>query len=231
MTNGASPLIEVRKLSKLYQMGNQEIHALRDLDLVVKKGEYMAVMGPSGSGKSTLMNILGCLDVPSSGKYLLENRLVSRMKDIELARERNRSIGFVFQMFNLLPRITAYENVMLPLLYSGTHFSKRREVALRALEDVDLIDRKDHRPTELSGGQNQKVAIARAIVMEPSLILADEPTGNLDSKTGNEIMQVFSKLNGKGHTVIVVTHEDEIARNCKRQLRLRDGRKEEDFSS
>ncbi len=228
-TPGNGHVIEGRNLSKVYPVGGNEVHALRDFDLTVARGEFAAVMGPSGSGKSTLMNIIGCLDTPTSGTYFLEGRDISSLNDDELAVERNRRIGFVFQMFNLLPRASALENVILPLVYSGMPQNGRKSKAVEALEMVGLQDRMNHRPTELSGGQCQKVAIARALVLKPSLILADEPTGNLDSKTGREIMDVLARLNEGGRTIIIVTHENDVAAYCSRQVRLRDGRKVEDY--
>lgn len=205
-------------------MGSEEIHALQGIDLAVEAGSYFAIMGPSGSGKSTLMNLLGCLDTPSRGSYLLNGREVSSMGDDELAQVRNREIGFVFQTFNLLPRATALHNVELPLIYAGRTTRQRQESALRALEQVDLADRVRHRPNELSGGQRQRVAIARALVNDPSILLADEPTGNLDSATGREILGLFDKLHQRGHTIIVVTHEAEVARHAGQVVHLRDGR-------
>jgi putative ABC transport system ATP-binding protein len=199
------------------------IHALRDVSLEIQRGEYVAIMGPSGSGKSTLMNLLGCLDTPSSGTYELNGTNVSEMDDNELAEIRNREIGFVFQTFNLLPRSNALRNVELPLIYSGMDFDERRQVAMDALTSVGLADRVTHKPNELSGGQRQRVAVARALVNKPSIILADEPTGNLDSKTGVEIMALFEDLSQKGNTVFVVTHEEDVARHARRILRIRDG--------
>jgi putative ABC transport system ATP-binding protein len=222
-------LIDVRNISKVYRIGGVEVRALDVFNIGIHDGEFVAVMGPSGSGKSTFMNIIGCLDTPTSGEYFLRGRNISNLDDDRLAEERNRRIGFVFQMFNLLPRASALENVMLPLVYGGVRPSLRREKAVEALKMVGLEERMHHKPTELSGGQRQKVAIARALVREPSLILADEPTGNLDTRTGNEIMEIFARLNGEGRTVIIVTHENEIAAWCKRQVRLRDGKKVEDF--
>jgi putative ABC transport system ATP-binding protein len=216
-------LIETRNLWKTYRMGEVDLHALRGIDLDVKKGEYLAIMGPSGSGKSTLMNLIGCLDTPSQGSYVLADKEVAELNDDELAAIRNREIGFVFQVFNLLPRATALHNVELPLIYNGTESKKRRQQAERALELVDLTDRMFHRPSELSGGQRQRVAIARALVNEPSIILADEPTGNLDSKTGEEIMGLFARLHLEGNTIIVVTHERDIARHANRVIHIRDG--------
>jgi len=222
------PLIHVRGLTKLYQMGSEEIRALDGVDLDIVRNEYVAIMGPSGSGKSTLMNLLGCLDSPTSGEYWLNDRQVSRLDDDELARVRNREIGFVFQTFNLLPRATALHNVELPLVYAGAPSGERLERARAALRAVDLEDRATHRPSELSGGQRQRVAIARALVTEPSIILADEPTGNLDSKTSAEIMSVFDQLYHGGNTIIVVTHEADIAAHTHREVLLLDGKVEHD---
>ena len=216
-------LIRLQNLSRRYQMGTETIHALRDVSLEIERGEYVAIMGPSGSGKSTLMNLLGCLDTPTSGSYELNGSDVSQMDDNELAEVRNREIGFVFQTFNLLPRSNALRNVELPLIYSGMNFEERRRVALEALTSVGLADRVTHKPNELSGGQRQRVAVARALVNSPSIILADEPTGNLDSKTGDEIMALFEDLSKKGNTVFVVTHEEEVARHARRIIRIRDG--------
>src|SRR5574341_664086 len=210
-------------LWKTYEMGAEQVHALRGVDLEIRKGEYVAIMGPSGSGKSTLMNLIGCLDTPSSGKYWLNGKLVSEMDDDELAYIRNKEIGFVFQTFNLLPRATALHNVELPLIYNGTPASKRVEMAKRALESVDLGPRMNHKPNELSGGQRQRVAIARALVNNPSIILADEPTGNLDSKTSEEIMRLLDRLHQQGNTIIVVTHEADIAKHAHRHITLFDG--------
>jgi putative ABC transport system ATP-binding protein len=216
-------VIELRDLRKTYQMGTSQVHALAGVSLKMRHNEYVAIMGPSGSGKSTLLNILGCLDVPSSGTYMLNGQLASEMDDDELARIRNREIGFVFQTFNLLPRSNALHNVELPLVYSGVPGRERAERAERALEAVGLGDRMDHRPNELSGGQRQRVAIARALVNDPAIILADEPTGALDTRTGEEIMQLFGKLHGEGNTIILVTHEEHIALHSRRVVRLRDG--------
>jgi putative ABC transport system ATP-binding protein len=216
-------LIRLQNISRLYQMGSETIHALRDVSLEIERGEYVAIMGPSGSGKSTLMNLLGCLDTPTSGTYELNGVDVSDMGDNELAEIRNREIGFVFQTFNLLPRSNALRNVELPLIYSGMGGEERRRVALETLSHVGLADRVHHKPNEMSGGQRQRVAIARALVNSPSIILADEPTGNLDSKTGEEIMGLFEELSRKGNTIFVVTHEEDIARHARRILRIRDG--------
>ena len=217
-------VIKTQELAKVYEMGSEQVHALRGVDLEIRKGEYVAIMGPSGSGKSTLMNLIGCLDSPSSGKYWLAGRLVSDLDDDELAYIRNKEIGFVFQTFNLLPRATALHNVELPLIYNGTPSEERLEKAKKALERVDLLDRMNHKPNELSGGQRQRVAIARALVNSPSLGLADEPTGNLDSKTGDEIMNLFQNLHAQGNTIILVTHEHDIAQHAHRIIYIRDGR-------
>jgi putative ABC transport system ATP-binding protein len=216
-------IIRTWDLMKTYVMGDQTIHAVSGVDIEIKKGEYVAIMGPSGSGKSTLMNLIGCLDTPSAGMYYLNGSLVSDMDDDELARIRNKEIGFVFQTFNLLPRANALRNVELPLIYSGKPSDERREIALHALESVGLGDRIHHKPNEMSGGQRQRVAIARALVNSPSIVLADEPTGNLDSKTGEEIMALLRVLSDKGNTIFVVTHEEEVARHARRILRIRDG--------
>ena len=216
-------LIRLLGISRQYQMGAELIHALRDISLTIERGEYVAIMGPSGSGKSTLMNLIGCLDTPSSGRYELNGTDVSEMDDNELAEIRNREIGFVFQTFNLLSRSNALHNVELPLIYSGLKSEERRKVALAALADVGLSDRVGHKPNELSGGQRQRVAVARALVNKPSILLADEPTGNLDSKTGLEIMALFKELSQKGNTIIVVTHEEAVARYARRLIRIRDG--------
>jgi len=226
--SGANPIIRAEGLWRTYQMGAEEIHALRGVSFTIDKGEYVAVMGPSGSGKSTLMNLIGCLDTPTSGTYVLRGKVVSEMNDDELAAVRNREIGFVFQTFNLLPRATALHNVELPLVYAGMAKERRIGQAKAALEMVDLTDRMNHRPNELSGGQRQRVAIARALVMSPSILLADEPTGNLDSATGEELMRLFGRLHGQGHTIILVTHERDIADHALRTIRLRDGQIESD---
>jgi len=224
----SGPVIHTEDLWRTYQMGSEEIHALRGVSFEIQPGEYVAVMGPSGSGKSTLMNLIGCLDTPSKGRYVLNGKVVSEMNDDELAAIRNREIGFVFQTFNLLPRATALHNVELPLVYAGIPKEKRIEQAKRAIERVDLTDRMTHKPNELSGGQRQRVAIARALVMDPSILLADEPTGNLDSATGEEIMRLFERLHEKGHTIILVTHERDIADHAHRTIHIRDGKIEKD---
>lgn len=221
-------LIDVRNLVKTYQIGTIEVNALRGVDLHIQKNEYVAVMGPSGSGKSTLMNILGCLDTPSSGAYELGGEVVSQMNDDQLADIRNRQIGFVFQTFNLLPRANALHNVELPLIYAGIPAAKRRAMAMEALQRVGLGDRFHHKPNELSGGQRQRVAIARALINNPSIIFADEPTGNLDTTTGDEIMIIFEELHRQGNTIILVTHEEYIAEHALRIVRLRDGKIERD---
>lgn len=219
----AEPIIKIEELSKIYQMGNQEVRALDGVSFDVQENEYIAIMGPSGSGKSTLMNLIGCLDTPTSGIYILNGQDVSKLEDAELAEVRNREIGFVFQTFNLLPRTDCLSNVELPLIYSGVKTAERRERSARTLERVGLGDRLDHKPNELSGGQRQRVAIARALVNNPSILLADEPTGNLDTKTGEEIMLLFEELYRMGNTILLVTHEDEIADHARRIIRLRDG--------
>ncbi|HYA98508.1 MAG TPA: ABC transporter ATP-binding protein [Methylomirabilota bacterium] len=217
-------VIKTEELTKVYEMGAEQVHALRGVSLEIRKGEYVAIMGPSGSGKSTLMNLIGCLDSPSGGKYWLAGRLVSELDDDELAYIRNKEIGFVFQTFNLLPRATALHNVELPLIYNGTPAEERIEKAKKAIEMVDLTSRMTHRPNELSGGQRQRVAIARALVNSPSILLADEPTGNLDSQTGEEIMGVFARLHEQGNTIILVTHENEIAQHAHRIIFIKDGK-------
>jgi putative ABC transport system ATP-binding protein len=221
-------LIETRDLWKTYVMGDEEIHALKGVSISIERGEYVAIMGPSGSGKSTLMNLIGCLDTPSKGTYLLNDKQVSQMNDNELARIRNEEIGFVFQTFNLLPRATALHNVELPLVYAGMGKAARLEQAKAAIEKVELTHRMTHKPNELSGGQRQRVAIARALVNNPSILLADEPTGNLDSKTGVEIMALFARLHEAGNTIIVVTHEADIAAYAHRVIAIRDGQVERD---
>ena len=221
-------LIETQDLWKTYTMGDEEIHALRGVSIQIEKGEYVAIMGPSGSGKSTLMNLIGCLDTPSKGTYLLNGKEVSTMNDNELARIRNEEIGFVFQTFNLLPRATALHNVELPLVYAGISSKERLNRAKQALEKVELGPRMNHKPNELSGGQRQRVAIARALVNNPSILLADEPTGNLDSKTGVEIMALFERLHVAGNTIVIVTHEADVAAQAHRQILIRDGQVEKD---
>jgi len=221
-------MIVTRNLQRRYQMGGEVIHALRGVDLAIGRGAYVAVMGPSGSGKSTLMNLIGCLDTPDDGEYWLNGKLVSEMNDRELARVRNREVGFVFQTFNLLPRADALHNVEMPLIYGGMKRKERLERAAAALQGVGLEDRMRHRPTEMSGGQRQRVAIARALVTEPSILLADEPTGNLDTATGQDIMSLFDQLHSAGHTIILVTHEAELAAHAQRAIILRDGAIDED---
>jgi putative ABC transport system ATP-binding protein len=222
------PLIEVRDLWKTYVMGAEEIHALRGLSIQIERGEYVAIMGPSGSGKSTLMNLIGCLDTPTKGSYLLNEKQVGQMNDNELAQIRNEEIGFVFQTFNLLPRASALQNVELPLVYAGVATRDRQARAKAALERVELGSRMSHKPNELSGGQRQRVAIARALVNNPSILLADEPTGNLDSKTGQEIMALFARLHQAGNTIVLVTHEADIAAFAHRVIHVRDGQVEKD---
>jgi len=221
-------IINIEHISKLYQVGTEEVHALSDISISIDKNEYVAIMGPSGSGKSTLMNVLGCLDTPSTGKYEFNRNNVSEMNDNQLANIRNKEIGFVFQTFNLLPRSDALHNVELPLIYAGISTAERRSRAKQALVDVGLENRMHHKPNELSGGQRQRVAVARALVTNPSIILADEPTGNLDSKTGEEIMVLFNEIHGKGNTIILVTHEEYIAEHAARIVRLKDGLVESD---
>jgi putative ABC transport system ATP-binding protein len=221
-------VIRTYDLWKTYIMGDQEIHAVSGVDITIKRGEYVAIMGPSGSGKSTLMNLIGCLDTPTRGQYYINGRLVSEMTDDELARIRNKEIGFVFQTFNLLPRATSLHNVELPLIYSGTPSDKRTERAKAALRNVDLEARMMHKPNELSGGQRQRVAVARALVNDPSILLADEPTGNLDSVTGNDIMALFARLHEQGNTIVLVTHEHDIAVHANRVIYIRDGKVEKD---
>jgi putative ABC transport system ATP-binding protein len=221
-------VIRTYDLWKTYVMGDQEIHAVSGVDIEIKRGEYVAIMGPSGSGKSTLMNLIGCLDTPSKGQYYINGNLVSEMTDDELARIRNKEIGFVFQTFNLLPRATSLHNVELPLIYSGIGSEKRIEMAKNAMKQVDLEQRMNHKPNELSGGQRQRVAVARALVNNPSILLADEPTGNLDTATGNEIMALFQRLHQQGNTIVLVTHEHDIALHAHRVIHVRDGKIEKD---
>jgi len=221
-------LIDIREITKVYDMGEERVRALDGVTLGVERGEYVGIMGPSGSGKSTLMNLIGCLDTPTSGSYVLNGREVARMSDDELAQIRNQEIGFVFQTFNLLPRTTALQQVELPLVYSGVPRKERRERAVRSLEAVGLADRMGHHPNEMSGGQRQRVAVARALINDPSILLADEPTGNLDSQTGAEIMALFDDLNARGNTIVLVTHEEDVAAHAQRIVRLRDGKIRED---
>lgn len=218
-----SNVIEIRNIIRDFQLGQETVHVLKGIDLDIKKGDYVAFMGPSGSGKSTLMNLLGCLDTPTAGSYVLNGKDVSQMTDDELAEIRNKEIGFVFQTFNLLPRTTALDNVALPMIYAGANKTERTQRASEVLTDVGLADRMDHKPNQLSGGQRQRVAVGRALVNKPSIILADEPTGNLDSKTSIEIMALFDAIHASGNTVILVTHEEEIAEHAHRVIRLRDG--------
>jgi putative ABC transport system ATP-binding protein len=222
------PLITIKDIGRKYVIGSEVIHALKSVSLTIKKGEFVALMGPSGSGKSTLMNILGCLDTPTKGEYILNGINVSHMTDNELAEVRNQEIGFVFQTFNLLPRNTALDNVALPLIYAGVNKEKRQELAKKALTNVGLGNRMDHKPNELSGGQRQRVAVARALINDPSIILADEPTGNLDTKTSIEIMGLIEDIHAKGNTIILVTHEEDIAKHAHRIVRMRDGLIEND---
>jgi len=225
------PIIEIKNIIRNFALGSETVYVLKGVDLVINKGEYVALMGPSGSGKSTLMNILGCLDTPTSGTYVLNGKDVSTMKDDELAEIRNKEIGFVFQTFNLLPRTTALDNVALPMVYAGKNKTERNTRASQVLTQVGLGDRMDHEPNQLSGGQRQRVAVARALVNHPSIILADEPTGNLDSKTSTEIMGLFDEIHAKGNTVILVTHEEDIAEHAHRIIRLRDGVIESDIKN
>lgn len=224
----STPIIDIKDITRDFQLGNETVHVLKGIDLKIEKGEYVALMGPSGSGKSTLMNILGCLDTPTSGSYILNGKQVSEMPDNELAEIRNKEIGFVFQTFNLMPRTTALDNVALPMVYAGYSKSERNERATEVLTQVGLADRMDHKPNQLSGGQRQRVAVGRALVNKPSIILADEPTGNLDSKTSVEIMKLFGEIHANGNTVILVTHEEDIADHAHRIIRLRDGVIEKD---
>jgi len=223
-------ILAISDVTRTYFMGDQEVNALKGVSLNIRKGEYVSIMGPSGSGKSTLMNMIGCLDVPTSGSYLLEDEAVSDMSEDQLAEIRNKKIGFVFQTFNLVPRVSVFQNVELPLIYKGVSKKKRKAIVEKAISAVGLEDRSGHKSNELSGGQRQRVAIARALVCDPSIILADEPTGNLDSSTGEEIMVLLNRLHDKGHTIILVTHEDEIAEHSHRIIRLRDGLIESDIS-
>jgi putative ABC transport system ATP-binding protein len=224
MSADNNTLISTENLWKIYQLGKQEVNALSGVSLTISQNEFVALMGPSGSGKSTLMNIIGCLDTPTKGNYYLKGKLVSTFSDNELAYIRNSEIGFVFQVFNLLPRATAFHNVEIPLIYKGAKKKEREERTLKALEMVEMLDRKDHRPSELSGGERQRVAIARALVNEPSLLLADEPTGNLDSKTGQEILNLFLKIHSRGNTIIVVTHDSDVAQLAQRTVHIKDGK-------
>ena len=226
--SGAEPVIFAEDLWRVYELDEQKVEALRGVSLTVERGEFAAIMGPSGSGKSTLMNLIGCLDTPTSGTYRLNGKLVSAMSEDELAFTRNREIGFVFQVFNLLARASAFHNVELPLVYSGMRKAERQNRARRALERVEMKDRMAHKPAELSGGERQRVAVARALVNEPSLLLADEPTGNLDSRTGREILNLFHKIHGQGNTIIMVTHDREVADQAQRIIHIRDGRVEKD---
>lgn len=227
----STPIIDIKAITRDFQLGSETVNVLKGIDLLINKGEYVALMGPSGSGKSTLMNILGCLDTPTSGSYILNGKQVSEMPDDELAGIRNKEIGFVFQTFNLMPRTTALDNVALPMVYAGFSKNDRNERATEVLTQVGLADRMDHKPNQLSGGQRQRVAVGRALVNKPSIILADEPTGNLDSKTSIEIMKLFGEIHANGNTVILVTHEEDIADHAHRIIRLRDGVIENDFKN
>ena len=227
----STPIIDIKGITRDFQLGNETVNVLKGIDLLINKGEYVALMGPSGSGKSTLMNILGCLDTPTSGSYILNGKQVSEMHDDELAEIRNKEIGFVFQTFNLMPRTTALDNVALPMVYAGFSKDERNKRATEVLTQVGLADRMDHKPNQLSGGQRQRVAVGRALVNKPSIILADEPTGNLDSKTSIEIMKLFGEIHANGNTVILVTHEEDIAAHAHRIIRLRDGIIENDFQN
>ena len=227
----STPIIDIKGITRDFQLGSETVYVLKGIDLLINKGEYVALMGPSGSGKSTLMNILGCLDTPTSGSYILNGKQVSEMHDDELAEIRNKEIGFVFQTFNLMPRTTALDNVALPMVYAGFSKEARNNRATEVLTQVGLSDRMDHKPNQLSGGQRQRVAVGRALVNKPSIILADEPTGNLDSKTSIEIMKLFGEIHANGNTVILVTHEEEIAAHAHRIIRLRDGIIEKDFQN
>ena len=227
----STPIIDIKAITRDFQLGSETVNVLKGIDLLINKGEYVALMGPSGSGKSTLMNILGCLDTPTSGSYILNGKQVSEMHDDELAEIRNKEIGFVFQTFNLMPRTTALDNVALPMVYAGFSKTERNERATEVLTQVGLADRMDHKPNQLSGGQRQRVAVGRALVNKPSIILADEPTGNLDSKTSVEIMKLFGEIHANGNTVILVTHEEDIAAHAHRIIRLRDGIIENDFKN
>ena len=226
-----TPIIDIKGITRDFQLGSETVNVLKGIDLLINKGEYVALMGPSGSGKSTLMNILGCLDTPTSGSYILNGKQVSEMHDDELAEIRNKEIGFVFQTFNLMPRTTALDNVALPMVYAGFSKDDRNKRATEVLTQVGLADRMDHKPNQLSGGQRQRVAVGRALVNKPSIILADEPTGNLDSKTSVEIMKLFGEIHSNGNTVILVTHEEDIAAHAHRIIRLRDGIIENDFQN
>ena len=227
----AQPIIEIKNITRDFPLGNEIVHVLKGIDLTINKGEYVALMGPSGSGKSTLMNLLGCLDTPTGGTYVLNGKRVSEMEDEELAEIRNKEIGFVFQTFNLMPRTTALDNVALPMVYAGFSKSERNIRATEVLTQVGLVDRMDHKPNQLSGGQRQRVAVGRALVNKPSIILADEPTGNLDSKTSLEIMTLFDDIHANGNTVILVTHEEDVAQHAHRIIRLRDGVVESDIKN